>query len=268
MTPRLWQRQPGETPADFTAFAACLRLKGRRSHRATAEQTGRSLGAVRRLSAKFNWPGRVAAFERRLADATQDALDHVIRAAITTSQSDLEQFRIKEFVLAHQIIHASKRWLELASNPRRRQVSLAQICRLTELAFKLKCLATGMPFGDEPRRRKRPEDRPGYWTGPSVEEALQKIYGDNSPAAASPPAAGRDGRAAPSAPASSPPSPSLEVESSMSNVGCSPPASAPSSTLNHPSSPSTSAPPPPRCDAWRRLNRQLRRQQEFGRLIY
>ena len=187
MTPRLWQRQPDETPADFTAFAAYLRLKGRRSHRATAEQTGRSLGAVRRLSAKFNWPGRVAAFERRLADATQDALDHVIRAAITTSQSDLEQFRIKEFVLAHQIIHASKRWLELASNPRRRQVSLAQICRLTELAFKLKCLATGMPFGSEPRRRKRPEDRPGYWTGPSVEEALQKIYGSPLPGESPPP---------------------------------------------------------------------------------
>ncbi len=205
MTPRLWQRQPGESPADFTAFAAYLRLKGRRSHRATAEQTGRSLSAIRRLSVKFNWPGRVAAFEMRLADVTQNALDQVINAAITTSQSDLEQFRIKEFLLAHQIIHASKRWLELASNPRRHQMSLLQICRLTELAFKLKCLATGMPFGDEPRRRKRPEDRPGYWTGPTAEEALQKIYGsplpEELPPAAPPPSAnsGRDGRAAPSA---------------------------------------------------------------------
>ena len=27
MPPRLWQRQPGETPADFTAFLAYLRLK-------------------------------------------------------------------------------------------------------------------------------------------------------------------------------------------------------------------------------------------------
>ena len=199
MTPRLWQRQPGESPADFTAFAAYLRLKGRRSHRATAELSGRSLGAIRRLSAKYNWPGRVAAFENRLADATQDALDSVVRAAITTSKSDLEQFRIKELLLAHQIIHASHGWLQLATNPRRHQISLTQICRLTELAFKLKCLATGMPFGDEPRRRKRPEDRPGYWTGPSVEEALQKIYGDNSPAAASLSAAGQDSRAAPSA---------------------------------------------------------------------
>ena len=242
MTPRLWQRQPGESPADFTAFAAYLRLKGRRSHRATAELSGRTLGAIRRLSAKYNWPGRVAAFENRLADATQDALDSVVRAAISASKSDLEQFHIKEFLLAHQIIHASHRWLQLATNPRRHQISLTQICRLTELAFKLKCLATGMPFGDEPRRRKRPEDRPGYWTGPSVEEALQKIYGDNSPAAAS-----------------------LEVESSMLKVECSPPAPAPASPPNHPSSPSA---PPPRCDVWRRLNRQLRRQQEFGRLIH
>jgi hypothetical protein len=183
MSPRLWQRQPAETPADFTAFATYLRLKGRRSHRATAESTGRSLGAIRRLSAKFNWPGRVAAFETRLAAATQDALDNVIQAAITTSKSDLEQFRLKEFLLAHQVIHASHRWLGLASNPRRHQVSLTQICRLTELAFKLKCLATGLPFGDEPRRRPRPENRPGYWTGPSVEEALEKIYGDKSAAA-------------------------------------------------------------------------------------
>jgi hypothetical protein len=66
--------------------------------------------------------------------------------------------------------------LTLASNPRRHQVSLTQICRLTELAFKLKCLATGMPFGDEPRRQRK-EDRPGYWTGPSAAEALEKIYG-------------------------------------------------------------------------------------------
>jgi len=180
MPPRLWQRQPGESPADFTAFATYLRLKGRRSHRATAQQAGRPVGAIRRLSAKFNWPGRVAAFENRLADATQDALDNVIHSAVTTSKSDLEQFRIKEFLLAHQIIHVSKRWLELASNPRRHQVSIMQICRLTELAFKLKCLATGMPFGDEPRRRKRPEDRPGYWTGPSAEEALKKTYGSQT----------------------------------------------------------------------------------------
>ena len=201
MPPRLWQRQPGESPADFTAFAAYLRLKGRRSHRAAAAQTGRPPGAIRRLSAKYNWTGRVAAFETRLAAATQDALDNVIQAAISTSRSDLEQFRLKEFLLAHQIIHVSKRWLELASNPRRHQVSLNQICRLTELAFKLKCLATGMPFGDQPRRRPRPEDRPGYWTGPSAEEALQKIYGsplpgESPPAAAAPIAAGA-ARAAP-----------------------------------------------------------------------
>ncbi len=184
MPPRLWQLQPGESPADFIAFAAYLRLKGRRSHRTTAEATGRPLGAIRRLSAKFNWPGRVAAFETRLADATQSALDDVIQRAITTSKSDLENFRLQEFQLAQAVIQASKEWLKRATNPRRHQMSLPQICRLTEMAFKLKCLAIGLPFGDEPRRRPRPEDRPGYWTGPSVEEALERMYGDKSVAAA------------------------------------------------------------------------------------
>ena len=242
MTPRLWQRQPGETPADFTAFAAYLRLKGRRSHRATAEATGRSLAAIRRLSAKFNWPGRVAAFETRLADATQTALDNVIHAAVTTSKSDLEQFRIKEFLLAHQVIHASKRWLELASNPRRHQISLTQICRLTEMAFKLKCLATGMPFGDEPRRRPRPEDRPGYWTGPSAEEALQKIYGSPLPGESpSPPAATPDPVGADTVPNSG-----LRHLTSVPVAPVPPPAAVPPSPKIH------------RCDAWSRMARQLR----------
>ena len=138
---RPWQRQPGEPPDAFTAFAAYLRLKGRRSHAATAAHTGRALGTIRRLSAQWNWPARVAAFEARLAEATQDALDGVIQSAVTPSRSDLEQLRIKEFLFAHQVIHESNRWLQRASDPRRRQVSLIQVCRLIELAFKLKCLA-------------------------------------------------------------------------------------------------------------------------------
>ena len=63
MNSRPWQRQPGESPADFTAFAHYLRLKGRRSHRAAAAQSGRSLCTIRRLSAR---PARVAALETRL----------------------------------------------------------------------------------------------------------------------------------------------------------------------------------------------------------
>jgi hypothetical protein len=181
MTPRPWQRQPGETPADFTAFAAYLRLKGRRSSRAVAAQTGRSPAAVRRLSAQFNWPARVTAFEARLADATQDALDSVLHRKPAASRSDFEQLRETEYQLASQVIRESHRWLKLASDPRRHQVSLTQICRLTELAFKLARLAAGMPTGDEPRRRRK-EDMPGYWTAPSAEEALEKIYGSKSAA--------------------------------------------------------------------------------------
>jgi hypothetical protein len=285
MTPRLWQRQPGESPADFTAFAAYLRLKGRRSHRATAELTGRSLGAIRRLSANYHWPGRVAAFEARLADATQDAVDGVIKAAATTSKSDLEQFRIKEFLLAHQIIHIAHRWLKLASDPRRHQMSLTRICRLIEMAFKLKCLAVGMPFGDEPRRRQRPEDRPGYWTGPSVEEALKKIYGSDSDVASAPPDAGGAGNGGASVPASRPQSsespppaasgaggspqglPASHSQIAESGIGGSPQgllASRSPSEGNPPSVPAGDAggpPQGPRCDAWSRWARTMRRMK-------
>lgn len=176
MPPRLWQRQPGEAPADFTAFVTYLRLKGRRSHRAVATQTGRSLGAVRRLSAQFNWRARVAAFEARLADASQDALDLLVRATATRTTADFERLRMDEFQLFQRVVHESRRWLRLASDPHRRDVSLGQTCTVIELAFKLARLAVGMPTGDEPRRPRK-EDNPGYWTGPSMEEALNKIYG-------------------------------------------------------------------------------------------
>jgi hypothetical protein len=176
MPPRLWQRQPGEAPADFTAFISYLRLKGRRSHRMAATQTGRSLGAIRRLSALFNWRARVAAFEARLADASQDALDLLVRAVSVNTTADFERLRSAEFQLAQRVLHESRRWLRVASDPRRREVSLLQVCRVTELASKLGRLAAGMPTGDEPRRRRK-EDAPGCWTGPSAEEALKKIYG-------------------------------------------------------------------------------------------
>ncbi len=177
MPPRLWQRQPGETPPDFIAFTAYLRLKGRRSHRAVATQTGRSLSAIRRLSAQFNWRTRVAAFEARLADASQGALDLLLRSTTTRSTAEFERLRCAEFLLAQRVVHESTRWLKLASDPHRRDVSLGQVCQVIDLGFKLRRLATGMPAGDEPRRRPRKEDTPGYWTTPSAEEALKKIYG-------------------------------------------------------------------------------------------
>jgi len=181
-----WQRQPGEPAADFSAFVTYLRLKGRRSLRRAATQAGRPIAAIRRLSARFNWLARVTAFEARLADASQNALDLWVHAASTPTRADYERLRRAEFQLAQRVLQESCRWLELASNPRRRAMSLGQICLVIELATKLGRLAAGMPTGDEPRRRAVKDDAPGYWTAPSVEEALEKIYGSPS-ASGSPP---------------------------------------------------------------------------------
>ncbi len=176
MPARLSQRQPGEAPADFAAFISYLRLHGRRSHRAVATQTGRSLGAIRRLSAQFNWPARVAAFEAQLADASQDALHLLLRSTATRSAADFERLRTAEYLLAQRVVHESNRWLKLASDPHRRKVSLGQVCQVIDLAFRLGRLAVGMPAGDE-SRHPRKQDAPGCWMGPSAEEALEIIYG-------------------------------------------------------------------------------------------
>lgn len=257
---RLWQRQPDEAPADFTAFVAYLRLKGRRSHLAVASQTGRSLGAIRRLSAQFNWTGRVAAFEARRADAAQDALDSMVRACANQTRADYERLRVAQFQLAHRIHQESSRWLALAADPRRRNISLAQVCRIIALATKLGRLACGLPTGDAPKRRPRPEDTPGYWTGPTMEEAIQKIYGSGMPAAAavampetaSPDATSPTPSAAP--PTSSPP-PASPLTSAARAGGLAASAVPPPVVSVAPPSPSLSG----RRDAWAALARHQRR---------
>jgi hypothetical protein len=239
--PRIWQRQLDETPPDFTAFVTYLRLKGRRSHRAVAAKTGRSLGAIRRLSARFNWRGRVDAFEARLADASQDALDLLVRTTSTLTAANIERLRIAEFQLAQRVLQESDRWLKLASDPPRREVSLTQVSRVLEFASKLGRLAAGMPTGDKPRKSRKEE--PGYWTGPSVEAveaAIKKIYGSPAPA---PPVAPEPVEVSPPPPVPAVPTvAAVPQEPSVTPRPADPPA-----PLEH-----------RRCDAWSRWARLQR----------
>lgn len=178
MTPRPWQRQPGESAADFTAFVAYLRLKGRRSLPAAASRVGRSPAVLRRLSARFNWTARVRAFEERLAEAGQDALDSTLVSTVAAEKSRLEKLRLDEFQLAQNVLHAAEHWLVVVSNPRRRSIPLTQVLRLIDLASKLGRLAAGLPDGNE--QRPTSSQPPEHWTQPSIEAALEKIYGSAS----------------------------------------------------------------------------------------
>ncbi len=240
--PRPWQRQPAETPQDFLAFVAYLRAPACRSIPTAAARSGRSVSALRRLSARFNWPARVAAFDARLAEATQDALDAVLRARPAAAKADFEQLRVSEYHLASDVIQQSRWWLNLASNPRRKLVTLGQLCTIIELAFKLARLATGMPLDNKPRRPRK-EDRPGYWTGPSPEEALKRIYGSD-PLPTSPQA---------TAMTCSPPVPS---ENSPEPAPPQPPASPAPCSISDASSETV----PRRRDAWSSRAAYLRRK--------
>jgi hypothetical protein len=173
----LWKRQPGESDTDFIAFACYLRLKGRRSLTAVATRTNQRLGTIRRLSAKHNWRRRVTAFEAALAQATAEALSDSLFKQPATRRGALDDFRLREFHFAKQVLDAAHVWLKRASDPRRRTLSLNHIIHLLELSFKLRSLACGLPYGNRPPRRKRPEDQPGYWTAPSEEEALARMFG-------------------------------------------------------------------------------------------
>ena len=98
----------------------------------------------------------------------------MVQAASSRTADDFERLRISAFLLARRVLNESDRWLKLACDPRRRDVSLGQICRLLELATTLGRRAAGMPLGDEPIRPPVETNASGYLTS---EEALKKIYG-------------------------------------------------------------------------------------------
>jgi hypothetical protein len=181
-------------------------------------------------------------------------LDLLVRAASTRTTADYERLHEAEFHLAQRVLQEARRWLQLASDPRRREVSLGQVCRVIGLATKLGRLATGLPTGDEPRRRPAPEDAPGCWTGPSADEALEKIYG--SPASDEPEAGGSgpplETPLGPLACRALEDAPSQPVSSNLKPENCNPPPSAASQ-------PSGTAPHNRRRDAWSAWTRMQRR---------
>jgi hypothetical protein len=145
---------------------------------------------------------------------------------------------------AQRILAESSRWLQLASDRRLRNISLGQVCRIINLASRLGRLSCGLPTDGEPQRR----DRAAYlFTGPSVEEAMRRIYGSTKegPSGANREATPGGGRAS----GASPPAQSADAQPPQTglNVATVQPAAPPP------------GPPYRRRDAWGAWARQQRR---------
>lgn len=67
-----WERQEGETPRAFEAFAAYRDMGAERSIRKTSQKLAKNTTTIKEWSVKYNWVKRVAAYDTHLDKEARD----------------------------------------------------------------------------------------------------------------------------------------------------------------------------------------------------
>lgn len=174
--PLMFEQQPRESNKAFAAFSLYLSLGPERSTAAVAKKLAKSEQLVRRWSAKFDWPARVAAYGAHLAVVEREAVEAVARSKAAIWESREQALKETEWAMHERAIAAAKRGLDAYMEREKVYANLADIARMLEIASKLGRLATGL--GTDVERRKG-DDLPAVRVEVTV--ALEKIYGEPLP---------------------------------------------------------------------------------------
>ena len=139
-----FEQQPRESNRAYAAFKTYLDLGPGRSLVAAAAKLGCSAGRMGQLSRKYDWPGRVTAFHRHLAELERQAIERVACERAVEWWQLHEPVRRQAWREAGEAIElvreARKRWLESDRTP-----GFEGMARMLDLAFKLKQFAAGLP---------------------------------------------------------------------------------------------------------------------------
>ena len=142
--PLMFEQQPRESNKAFAAFKAYLDLGPDRSLVAVAAKIGKFRTHLERWSRKFDWPGRVQAFNRHVADLERQAIERLACEKAVEWWQLHEPTRRQAWLEAEQAIQmvreARKRWMNSNRTP-----GFEGMARMLDLAFKLKQFAAGMP---------------------------------------------------------------------------------------------------------------------------
>ena len=128
---------------------------------------------MKRWSAKFDWPARVAAHAAHLAVVERGAIEATARGKAAEWEKRETQLRETEWSMHEAAIAAAKRGLAAYMDKDKVYANLADIARMLEIASKLGRLATGLDKSNGERRAG--DDLPGLRVEVTV--ALEKIYG-------------------------------------------------------------------------------------------
>ena len=174
-----FEQLPKESAKAFAAFSLYLNLGAERSLAAVAQKLSKSEQLLKRWSAKFDWPARVAAHAAHLAVVERGAIEATARGKAAEWEKRETQLRETEWSMHEAAIAAAKRGLAAYMDKDKVYANLADIARMLEIASKLGRLATGLDKSNGEQRDG--DDLPGLRVEVTV--ALEKIYGDAEVAA-------------------------------------------------------------------------------------
>lgn len=143
-TPLAFERQPKESAKAFAAFSAYFGLGPDRTLSAAAAKVGKSKRMMEKWSRRWNWPGRLTAQAAYVAEIERAAIERQAVAKAVEWAKMTEAVRREAWLEAERTIalvrRARERWEASTRTP-----GFEGIARMTEVAFKLKQFATGMP---------------------------------------------------------------------------------------------------------------------------
>lgn len=176
-TALMYEQRPRESSKAFAAFKIYLDLGPNRSLVAAAAKMGCSKRWMEWLSRKYDWTGRVTAFNRHLAELECQAIERLACEKAVEWWQLQEPVRRQAWMEAEETIamvrEAHKRWQDSNRTP-----SFEGMARLLDLAFKLKQFAAGMPSEVKEVHNLHAGKLSIEW-----EEAIRKAYGVVEPPA-------------------------------------------------------------------------------------
>lgn len=143
-TAPVFEQLPRETTKAFAAFKYYLDLGPNRSLASAAEKLGCSKRRMEWLSRKYDWTGRVTAFNRHFTELERQAIERLACEKAVEWWQLHEPARRQAWLEAEEAIamvrEARERWRTSGRTP-----GFEGMARMLDLAFKLKQFAAGMP---------------------------------------------------------------------------------------------------------------------------
>lgn len=129
--------RPGETPRAYGAFIAFFQLGHARSLPALADNIGESLGTIKNWSAKYDWTGRIHAFNSGLLQQQVDSQ----RQQAADWAKRINEFREQEWNASQKLLGAARCFLESYGEEELQKMTLAEVSRALDISSRIGRLA-------------------------------------------------------------------------------------------------------------------------------